>query len=153
VFCRNISYINPLPVTVAIVPVVLWARTAFRGKPGVLVVRRGEEPGKGLLALPGGYMDVGELWQEGLVRELREETGVASDAGCVTLLTVETSLRHSSILMFGRIPMIHPEALNEFKPSHEVSELVVLTEPQELAFPTHTDVLRRHFAGDFDHLK
>jgi len=42
----------------------------------VLVVRRGALPGKGLLALPGGFLDQNERLADGVVRELIEETGL-----------------------------------------------------------------------------
>jgi 8-oxo-dGTP diphosphatase len=46
----------------------------------VLLVRRGQEPLKGQWSLPGGMLEVGESLTAGVVREVREETG----------LTVET---------------------------------------------------------------
>ena len=42
----------------------------------VLVVRRKVRPGQGLIALPGGYLAQQERAQEGMLRELREETGL-----------------------------------------------------------------------------
>ena len=43
----------------------------------VLLIRRGVDPGKGRWALPGGYMDAGEMPVEALQRELNEEVGLA----------------------------------------------------------------------------
>ena len=42
----------------------------------VLVVRRKFNPGKGLLALPGGFIRQSERLEDACVRELREETGI-----------------------------------------------------------------------------
>jgi ADP-ribose pyrophosphatase YjhB (NUDIX family) len=47
----------------------------------LLLVRRGTNPGKGLWALPGGYMDAGELPSEALQREIREELDMAIVVG------------------------------------------------------------------------
>lgn len=43
----------------------------------VLLVERGRAPGKGLWALPGGFLDGRERVLQGAIRELREETGFA----------------------------------------------------------------------------
>lgn len=42
----------------------------------VLVVRRGGYPGKGLIALPGGFLQQDERILDGCLRELKEETGI-----------------------------------------------------------------------------
>jgi bifunctional NMN adenylyltransferase/nudix hydrolase len=42
----------------------------------VLVIKRGRHPGKGLYALPGGFLDQTETIQNGCIRELREETNI-----------------------------------------------------------------------------
>lgn len=138
VFCRNISYINPIPVVVLIVLVL-----SGKGLAGILTVRRGENPGKGKLALPGGFLDVGETWEEGAVRELREETGIVFDAKCVKLLAVKSAIEDRIGLIFFETPPV--PSLPEFKPNPEVLELVVLDDPEELAFQTHTEVLEQFF--------
>lgn len=46
----------------------------------VLVVRRKINPGKGLLALPGGFLKINEKTQVGALRELREETAIDVDS-------------------------------------------------------------------------
>lgn len=40
----------------------------------VLLVERGRNPGKGLYALPGGFLNPGEYIKNGIIRELKEET-------------------------------------------------------------------------------
>ena len=42
----------------------------------VLLVRRGHEPLKGRWSLPGGLLDVGESLENGVIREVAEETGL-----------------------------------------------------------------------------
>jgi bifunctional NMN adenylyltransferase/nudix hydrolase len=42
----------------------------------ILLIRRRSEPGKGLWALPGGFLNPSETLEEGMLRELREETKI-----------------------------------------------------------------------------
>ena len=41
-----------------------------------LLIRRGSEPLRGQWSIPGGTLELGESLQEGVARELREETGL-----------------------------------------------------------------------------
>ncbi|MGN6749776.1 MAG: NUDIX hydrolase [Xanthobacteraceae bacterium] len=43
----------------------------------VLIVRRGRPPARGLYTLPGGGVEVGETLADAVIREVREETGLA----------------------------------------------------------------------------
>jgi len=43
---------------------------------GILLTRRAEDPGKGLLDLPGGFVGYGESLEEALTREIQEELGI-----------------------------------------------------------------------------
>jgi 8-oxo-dGTP diphosphatase len=47
----------------------------------ILLVKRGIPPSKGLWAIPGGNMKLGETLKETAEREILEETGIAIEAG------------------------------------------------------------------------
>ncbi|MBP1710967.1 MAG: ADP-ribose pyrophosphatase [Deltaproteobacteria bacterium] len=50
----------------------------------ILLVKRGVEPGKGLWAIPGGTLHLGETLRECAAREILEETGITIAVGeCV----------------------------------------------------------------------
>jgi mutator protein MutT len=57
-------------------PLVAAAAILTRDDGKILLVKRGEDPGKGLWGLPGGYVEIDETIEQALVRELREETGL-----------------------------------------------------------------------------
>jgi len=42
----------------------------------LLICRRGKEPAKGTFDLPGGFIDMYETGEEGVAREVKEETGL-----------------------------------------------------------------------------
>ena len=53
----------------------------------MLLVRRGQEPLKGEWSLPGGALELGETLEQGVVREVLEETGLTVvPAGIVEVL-------------------------------------------------------------------
>jgi len=47
----------------------------------VLLIKRGQEPLKGHWSLPGGGVELGETLEAAIVREVREETGLAVEVG------------------------------------------------------------------------
>jgi 8-oxo-dGTP diphosphatase len=76
----------------------------------VLLVRRGVNPAKGLWALPGGYMDAGELPVAALIRELHEE--LAIDVMVHELLAiypmVNTQAASQGIVLTYRVTPLDP---------------------------------------------
>lgn len=134
--CGATSFRNPTPVAVLLLPV----------DDGLLVVRRGIDPGRGELALPGGFIDLGETWQEAAARELAEEAGIEIDPGEVTELRVR-SVRGGPLLIFGVGPRRAGAELPAFSPNHEATERLVIDGPRELAFPLHTEAAAAWFAA------
>lgn len=131
--CGNSNYRNPIPVVVLLVPV---------GE-GLLVARRNIEPQKGTLVLPGGYLDLGETWQEGAIRELYEETGISVSVDEITLYDVHNGL--DDTLVISGLAARQPE--NSLRPfsSYETQEIALITKPIELGFPLHNLLVRRYF--------
>jgi ADP-ribose pyrophosphatase YjhB (NUDIX family) len=68
--CENCGFeyfLNPSASNVAFI-------TNTKGE--LLVLKRKREPAKGTLDLPGGFADIGETAEEGVIREVLEETGL-----------------------------------------------------------------------------
>ena len=72
--CSFTYYANPSSATAAFIlrPSPLTTHPSM----DLLVVRRGKEPAKGTLDLPGGFVDMDETAEEGIIREIQEETGL-----------------------------------------------------------------------------
>jgi ADP-ribose pyrophosphatase YjhB (NUDIX family) len=128
--CAQVSYRNPVPVAVLVVPVEDL---------GVLMVRRVDPP-RGL-ALPSGYIEHGERWQDAAARELAEETGIRVDAAAIRELRV-CSGEDDTLLVFATAPAIRRADLAAFSASAEVSELVVVAAPRDdVVFPLDAEVI------------
>jgi bifunctional NMN adenylyltransferase/nudix hydrolase len=56
-------------------PVFVTVDAVVRVGDEVLLIRRGRAPGKGLLAVPGGFIELRETAYQSALRELQEETG------------------------------------------------------------------------------
>jgi ADP-ribose pyrophosphatase YjhB (NUDIX family) len=139
--CGNTSFVNPLPVSVVLLPV----------DDGLLVVRRNIEPQIGQLALPGGYINRGESWQQAGARELFEETGIVIQPEDLCEFRVKSAPGYNTLLVFGLAQNMYAHALPPFIPNEETQEICVLTAPQELAFSTHTEALREYFEEKLNH--
>jgi ADP-ribose pyrophosphatase YjhB (NUDIX family) len=130
-------------VAVALLPV----RDA--GSAGLVVIRRTIRPQLGRLALPGGFVDHGESWQQAVVRELAEETGIPAQAAEVTLADVMTDEAGGYLLVFGLLPERAAAELPPSTPTDETDGYQLLHESAELGFPLHTRAMRRWFEGGY----
>ena len=68
--CGFTYYQNPRASTAAFI---------LNSKRELLVVRRAKEPQKGTLDLPGGFVDNEETAEQGMIREIKEETGLTAN--------------------------------------------------------------------------
>ena len=65
--CGFEYFMNPSSANVAII---------LNDRREMLVVRRKNDPAMGTLDLPGGFADIGENAEDGVIREVKEETGL-----------------------------------------------------------------------------
>jgi NADH pyrophosphatase NudC (nudix superfamily) len=68
--CGFVYYFNSSAATVAFI---------LNEEGSLLVCRRGKNPMKGTLDLPGGFIDMFETGEQGVAREVFEETGLTVD--------------------------------------------------------------------------
>ena len=68
--CGFVYYANPSTATAAFI---------LNSRNEMLVARRAKEPAKGTLDLVGGFVDMDETIEEGMRREILEETGLEVD--------------------------------------------------------------------------
>ncbi|MDA8236391.1 MAG: NUDIX hydrolase [Chloroflexi bacterium] len=104
--CGYVAYVNPrlvvttLPVTDA-------------GE--VMLLRRGIEPGRGMWAQPGGFLEIDETVREGAIRETAEETGLVVEPGEIVGLYTRPEAAIVVVAFVARIvggaPTATPEAL------------------------------------------
>lgn len=134
--CGNTSFLNPIPVVVVLIPV----------GSGVLIIRRAIEPGNGKLALPGGYVNLGETWQEAGAREVLEETGLVISPDEIHLRRVQ-SAPNGTIVIVGQAQKRSEADLPVFTPNDECSERMVVTEPAAMAFRLHDEMVRQYLFG------
>lgn len=113
----------------------------------LITIRRNNEPGKGLLGLPGGYQMAGETWQEAGVREFLEETGLWVDPESLKLVSMDTDeYGNNLIIAVSHLPVTKSNTV--VSDPVEVQEVVrVLDTPasSSMAFPRHYKAIELFF--------
>ena len=139
--CGNITWNNPVSV------IAVCYRVISNDKICLLIQRRNINPCKGGWALPGGYIDYGETWQEAAVRELYEETGVLTDKKDYELLSIDKSANNNLVIFANYIGKIIDAKDILFIPNKEVSEIKFISSinEQEICFFTHENTIANYF--------
>jgi 8-oxo-dGTP diphosphatase len=84
--CGFVFYIDPKLSVIALIPM----------DDGVVMVRRAINPGYGLWVVPGGFVDMGEVVEEAVVRETQEETFLTVRP--IRLLNIYSYPNHRTII-------------------------------------------------------
>jgi len=112
--CKRSVFANPVPVTDA----MLFDET---GK--ILLGKRKNEPFKGKLNLPGGFVEMNETLEQAVAREINEELGLdESDYGKLTFASSRVDT-HTGRQLIVSIFVGHI-AHTDFKTNEEVDEYV-----------------------------
>jgi mutator protein MutT len=111
--CGFTYYQNPSSSTAAFI---------LNAKGELLVVRRAKEPAKDTLDLPGGFVDNGETAEEGILREIKEETGLEVQQ-VEYLFSIPNIYRYSGmdIHTLDMFYLCHVEE-DEVRPADDVAE-------------------------------
>jgi 8-oxo-dGTP diphosphatase len=123
-----------------------------------LLIRRGSEPLRGEWSIPGGTLEVGETLQEGVARELLEETGI--EVRVLELIEVFDRIFPGEDLQASgrkRAPQFHfvivdylcERIRGEARAGSDVTDVAFATEDELQKFSlteTATRVLKRAFA-------
>ena len=118
----------------------------------ILLIRRGVEPAKGQWALPGGYMDAGEMPRGALSRELREEVGIDVHPG--EFLDIfpfaKTSRIAGGIVIAYRVDLAcdtPPDV--QHQDDVDAAEWFSMDRlPKQIAFESSQELIRRWRAGE-----
>jgi 8-oxo-dGTP diphosphatase len=110
----------------------------------VLLVRRGEEPFKGMWAIPGGFKRPDETLDEAARRELSEETGV----DVARLLTQFGAYGDP-----GRDPRMNVVTVAYLAVLRDVGAIVAGTDATDAALVPVSDILEERIELAFDHMR
>jgi len=137
--CGFGHYVNPIAGVVALL-------TDAAGR--LLLLRRAQEPGRGRLGLPGGFVDIGESAEEALQREIREEVGLEVPE-LAYYLTLPNEYPYQG-LVTPVLDLFYRGWLQSFAEARAVSEVeeLVVLDPREvdlaqMAFASNAEAVRR----------
>jgi 8-oxo-dGTP diphosphatase len=134
--CGYIVYLNP-PIAAGVI--------AERGDGQIVLVLRGENPGKGLWGLPTGFMEIDETVETTARRECLEETGLTVELGDLWgVWSYHHEYKQTAgvlVLYAARVVAGEPRAGSDSVQTRffALDEIPV----EQLAFSTHREALAR----------
>lgn len=132
--CQFVFFLDPKVAAGTIIPTT----------DGIVLLRRGIEPGHGKWVFPGGYVDRGETVQDAAIRETLEEVNL--QVRLVSLLGLY-SYRHSPVVVVVYLAESTGGILRAADEALDVRLFPPTDIPwHELAFPSTKEALRDYFA-------
>jgi len=129
--CDRILYENPLPATAAAV---------LDNENNLLLVKRAMEPARGEWCLPGGFVELDEAPEQGVLRELHEETGLEGTVDRLIDVVPEESPLYGPLIIIGYQVSPHGGRLKAGDDAAEVSYFPLRDLPR-LAFDSHQAII------------
>jgi 8-oxo-dGTP diphosphatase len=129
--CGWIRYQNPIPCSAALVR---------DSQGGILLVKRGVEPGKGLWGLPSGFIEMEETPESACLRELEEETGLMGEVESLIGVYTQESARYKRVIIIGYAV----KAWGTLRPGSDSVEACFFLPDglPRLAFESHVRIIR-----------
>ena len=134
--CDFTHWNNPTPVLAAIVQ-------CMDREGRVLLARNAAWPGRNF-ALITGFMEAGETPEQGIAREVKEETSL--DAGAITLIGVYDFQRMNQVII-----AYHVEATGEIALSPELAEYKLFAPAAVLCWPSSTGLALDRWVTSLGH--
>lgn len=149
--CEKVFYDNPVPVSLAIVPVYYERPEEY----GLLMITRAISPGRGMYAFPGGNQDTGETGETAVARELEEETAIVIPPREFVVFGSDYSTQANRQMTFWLAPHVHVSRLEAFAPNREASAYQVWRKmhPGSVAFTSHETMTERFFSLSYQELQ
>lgn len=132
--CGTIHYENPKPTATLVCP---------KGN-DILLVKRAVEPGKGLLGLPGGFIELNETPEMAAVRELEEETGLLGIVEKLLGSSSHFNTIHGDVLLLGILMRIENAEPLQAGDDAEEADWFSLDNLPPLAFRSHSEIVKMY---------
>ena len=126
----------------------------------ILMIRRGGEPYKGKLALPGGFVEIGETLTEAAERELKEELGITlPDVSPQFVMILDAPNRDSRNRVVSVVFMVEYDTLPTYTAGDDAASAILVPldnnygkyMPEDFAFDHLVPILYR-FPGFFTNI-